>query len=342
MDVSVLICTFNRASLLATTLDSLASMQVPPGIRWEVVVVDNNSTDGTREIIEARMGAFPAPLRLIFERQQGKGFALNTGVAASSGSIIVFTDDDVRVPTYWLEAGVRPLLDRSDVAYTGGPVHPNWEASPPKWLAGNPGLLWGPIALLNYGPDGFVFEERKRVPLGVNMAVRRSLIDEVGGFHHAFDRRGGSLMGQAQVEFFARTRATGARGLYVPRMELHHHVPANRMSHAYYRRWWYWKGIARAILDHIHPVSETGLDLRTVPHLAGLPRFMWGDAVRDAAGWVGAVCRRDAVRRSEREMRLSYFLGYLVGRRRHSQGQPSATKTAALECSSISNGTVSR
>jgi glycosyltransferase involved in cell wall biosynthesis len=341
MDVSVLICTFNRESALATTLDSLGAMDVPPDIHWEVVVVDNNSCDGTREVIEARMGAFPAPLRRIFEPQQGKGFALNTGMAACSGHIIAFTDDDVRVPPYWLEAAVRPLLERSDIAYTGGPVHPSWEATPPRWLAGNPGLLWGPIALLHYGHDAFIFEERRRVPLGVNMAVRRSLIDAVGGFHHALDRRGSSLMGQAQVEFFARTRAVAARGLYVPRMELHHHVPASRMTLEYYRRWWYWKGIARAILQDLHPVSELGVDLRTLPHFAKLPRFMWGDALRDVAGWLGAVCRRDAVRRTEREMRLSYFLGYLVGRRRHVALEPSATGTLPLESPSVSSGTTS-
>ena len=83
MDVSVLICTYNRRQLLGATLDSLAAMHVPPDIRWEVLVVDNNSTDGTRAEVQGRAAAFPAPLRWVFEPRQGKAYALNTGFAAA-------------------------------------------------------------------------------------------------------------------------------------------------------------------------------------------------------------------------------------------------------------------
>jgi glycosyltransferase involved in cell wall biosynthesis len=163
MDATVLICTFNREKLLASALDTLSETRETGGICWEVVVVDNNSTDGTRAVVESRMAAFPVPLRLVTERQQGKCYALNTGIAASSARIIVFTDDDVRIPPSWLEAGVRPLLERTDIEYTGGPVEPWWEQEPPRWVHGDPGLMWGPIALLDYGAEPFIFEERQRV-----------------------------------------------------------------------------------------------------------------------------------------------------------------------------------
>jgi glycosyltransferase involved in cell wall biosynthesis len=315
MDATILICTYNRDWLLAETLDSIAGSCVGPGLRWEVLVVDNNSTDRTRQVVGERAGRYPATLRIVPERQQGKAYALNTGIASARGSIVVFTDDDVLIPPQWLEAGVRPLLDRADIDYTGGPIEPSWEAPPPSWVHGDPGILWGPLALLDYGPEPFIFEERQRIAMGVNMAVRRSLIDRVGGFHTALERKGSSLMGQGQAEFFFRTRAAGARGLYVPEMTLRHHVPAKRMTRDYYRRWWYWKGVARAQMQDLHPVSELGLDVARVPHILGVPRFMWGSAVRDLRGWMGAAIRRDAVRKAEREMMLAYFAGYAATRR---------------------------
>ena len=313
-DVCVLISTYNREALLARTLDSLASTRVAPGVSWEVIVVDNNCTDRTRDVVESRIGRFPAPLRRIFEGRPGKSHAINTGIQSSSAAVFAFTDDDVLIPPEWLEAAVTPLLERPEIAYTGGPVRPLWERPAPDWIQGDPGRLFGPIALLDYGSDEFIFEERQRIAMGVNMAVRRALIDAVGGFHPNLGRSGSSLRGQEQAEFFFRTRAAGARGLYAPRMELRHHVPASRMTRSYYWRWWYWKGMARAQMQDRHPVSELGLDLRTVPHVARVPRFLWGAAVRDAALWGAAVWRGDVIRRAQQETSIAYFAGYLKGR----------------------------
>src|SRR5688572_21690055 len=133
LDVTVVICTFNRASLLAQTLRGLA-LQTCPGLRWEVIVVDNNSGDDTRARVEAERRLFPVPLRYVFEATQGKSVALNTGIAAARGQIVAMTDDDVRLPPSWLEAATRPLRDRADIDYTGGPVQPIWEVPPPGWL----------------------------------------------------------------------------------------------------------------------------------------------------------------------------------------------------------------
>jgi glycosyltransferase involved in cell wall biosynthesis len=313
---TVLICTYNRERLLAEALDSLAAVQPRADLRWEVLVVDNNSTDATRQVVERRAGTYPVPLRYLFEGRQGKAHALNTGIASSHAQVVVFTDDDVRVAPEWLEAGVRPLLQRSDIDYTGGPARPRWEAPPPRWLSGDPGRMWGPIALVDYGPEEFIFEDRRRIALGVNMAVRRAVIDRVGGFHIALERKGTSLMGQGQAEFFFRTRAAGLRGLYIPRMTLEHFVPASRLTRRYYRRWWYWKGVARAQMQEFHPVTELGLDLGSLPSIAGTPRFMWVNAVRYGFGWLRATLSGDRVRQAETESKLSYFLGYVRTRLR--------------------------
>lgn len=311
-DATVLICTFDRAGFLGATLDSLARSRVSR-LRWNVIVVDNNSTDGTRDVVMSRVAGYPVPLTYLFEPRQGKSNALNAGLAATSASIVVFTDDDVQLPEGWVEASCRALLDDRSIDYTGGPVRPIWEEPCPPWFDRERADLWGTLAILDYGAEPFVFEERQRVPLGVNMAVRRALVDRVGAFDPEFGRKGDSLLGQEQAEFFCRSRAVGARGWYEPAMELHHRVPAARLTKKYFRRWWYWKGVSKALLERRHPITELGIDLRSVPLLGRLPRFMLGSALRDAVQWAGAWFQRDGVERMRREVRLCYFLGYIRG-----------------------------
>ena len=117
--VTVLIATYNRARLLDETLESLSSLRVAPrDVAWDVLIVDKNSSDSTRAIVESRARRFPVPLRYLFEGAQGKSRALNAGLALCDASIIAFTDDDVRVSSGWLEAGVRPLLSTDAIEYT--------------------------------------------------------------------------------------------------------------------------------------------------------------------------------------------------------------------------------
>jgi glycosyltransferase involved in cell wall biosynthesis len=314
LDASVLICSYNRAELLGEALDSLARSRVN-GLRWDVVVVDNNSSDDTRTAVTSRIAGFPVPLRYLFEPRQGKSIALNTGLAAIDATFVLFTDDDVRVSEGWVEASCRPMLVDASVDYTGGPVLPIWERQCPHWLDAKRADLWGTLAILDYGPEPFVFEERRRVPLGANMAVRRSLIERVGGFSPDLGRRGDSLLGQEQAEFFCRSREAGARGLYVPAMSLLHHVPARRLTRDYFRRWWYWKGVSKSKLEQLHPLTEMGIDLSRVPTVLGVPRFMIGSAVRNLVGWLYAAVTWNAIERMRCAMMLCYVAGYAQGAR---------------------------
>jgi hypothetical protein len=143
------------------------------------------------------------------------------------------------------------------------------------------------------------------------MAVRRALIERIGGFRPDLGRSGRSLLGQEQAEFFYRSRRAGARGLYVPAMWLTHQVPAARLTRDYFRRWWFWKGISHARLHGIHGSTELGVDLSRVPRVAGVPRYMFRTAVADAMGWCRGLLTARPARRAEHAMMLAYFLGYL-------------------------------
>src|SRR5215831_13139648 len=147
---SIVIATHNRASDLDATLGSLAALSPRRSTSWEVIVVDNNSTDDTRRVVEAYTPSFPVRLRYLFERQQGRSPALNAGIRSAEGTIIVTTDDDVRVETDWLDRIVDGL-DRLGCDFVGGRVLPIWGAPPPRWLPNHGGKHWAAIALLDYG-----------------------------------------------------------------------------------------------------------------------------------------------------------------------------------------------
>ncbi len=310
---SVVIPTYNRAELLGQTLDRIADVRGSFG-PWEVVLVDNNSNDGTRDVVHRRIARYPVPLRYAFEPAQGRSQALNTGIAAARGAALLFTDDDVLVTDTWLDAAATPLLEKGPIDYTGGPVHPIWESRRPDWLSSTRHDLWGTIAILDHGSEPFLFEERQHVPLGANMAVRRRLIDRIGGFNARLGRTGQQLLGQEVPEFLARARAAGASGQYVPAMVVHHHVPSRRLTKQYFRRWWYGKGLSRARLDRMHPVTETGIDLSRAREVGGVPLWPVRAAVLDAYGWVRAAAALDPEERFRHEAMLCYSLGYVTAR----------------------------
>jgi len=153
------------------------------------------------------------------------------------------------------------------------------------------------------------------VPLGANMAVRRDVFERIGGFRPDLGRAGGRLvLGQEVPELLLRVRAAGLRGLYVPAMEVHHHIPAKRLTPRYFRRWWFGKGVSRAAMERIQPLTDLGLDLRVTPHMLGVPRFMYGSVLRDTAAMVRerVLGRRQASFRHQ--MMTAYFAGYFWSR----------------------------
>ena len=317
MTFSVVIATYNRAADLRGTLESLAGLR--PRGEWELIVVDNNSSDGTRAAVDAAARTFPAPLRYVFEREQGRSPALNAGIRLASGAIIATTDDDVRVDADWLDRAAEGL-DRLDCDYVGGRVLPIWGAAPPAWLPARGGKHWAVIALLDYGAAPLEFGAR--VPLGVNMAFRREAFDRAGLFDPHTGRKAGTLLGQEVREWCIRARAAGVRGFYVPDLAVHHLIPAARLTKTYFRRWFYWRGISRAMLYEkarldMEAPERTTLDFRAVPHVFGVPRYLYRKAIGNAAACVRATIRRDAVAAFDHELWVWFFAGIFRQRLAH-------------------------
>lgn len=314
MRYSVVIATYNRCGDLHETLDSLSRLR--PRGPWEVIVADNNSTDATRQVVEAAAASFPVPLHYVFEREQGRSPALNAGIRRAQGEIVVTTDDDVRVEPDWLDRAGE-ALDRLACDYVGGRVLPIWGGPRPAWLPDRPGKHWAVIALLDYGPDPLEFGAR--VPLGVNMAFRRDAFARAGLFDPHTGRKAGTLLGQEVREWCIRARAAGVRGWYAPELSLRHIIPAARLNKAYFRRWFYWRGISRARLYasaglDMEAPERTTIDFGTVPHVAGVPRYLYRTALSKVAGAVRGTLSGDRIAAFDDELWVWFFAGIVAER----------------------------
>jgi glycosyltransferase involved in cell wall biosynthesis len=276
-DLSVVITTYNRAAWLRDTLMSLARVRCD--LKWETVVVANNCTDDTRQVVLDARSTFPAPLHYLFERTPGKYSALNSGIERSAGAIIVNTDDDVTLPVDWLDQAVAGL-DRYQCDFVGGPVYPTWEASPPDWIDAREAMCGKVLALQDHGPEPREYgRDGISWPLGVNVAYRRDAFTRAGLFDGRLGRVAGTLRNQSQREWHLRARRAGLRGMYIPQMFVHHFVAAERLTRRYFYDWFYWHGISRAIMqdtrgtDLLEPEANVTADQGR--QLLGAPLSLW-------------------------------------------------------------------
>lgn len=313
MKHSVVIASYNRAEGLRETLGSLREMST--GSLWELIVVDNNSTDHTRDVVEEMAADFPVLLRYVFEPTQGRSAALNTGFRSAEGDVILTTDDDVRVARDWLDEAVAALR-RFDCAYVGGRVLPIWDGKRPAWLPDGSGRHWVPIALFDLGPNAVEFTTR--APLGVNMAVRREVFARAGYFDNELGRKAGTLLGQEVREWCLRVRAAGMAGYYVPEMVVHHKVPSYRLKKSYFRRSFYWRGVSRAILYRLagadmETPERPSVDPSRVRYIAGVPRYIYRKCANAGLELLRSLVRRDSHAILDHEMQLWFYIGIVVG-----------------------------
>jgi glucosyl-dolichyl phosphate glucuronosyltransferase len=255
MKVSVILCTFNRSATLPSALDSLATQQLSESVSWEVIVVDNNSTDNTRATVESYSNRYPRRFRYIFESQQGLSRARNAGICAAQGEILAFLDDDVIAEPDWL-ANLTSALGDSKWQGAGGRIVPPSGFAPPKWLPlGGENDLGGPLALFDLGTTP---GELQRAPYGANMAFRRSMFEKYGDFRVDLGRCGASLLSGEDTEFANRLLAGSEPLRYEPSAIVHHPVPAERLNEKYFRNWWFDFGRGR-IIERARRPSVYGL-----------------------------------------------------------------------------------
>jgi glucosyl-dolichyl phosphate glucuronosyltransferase len=290
-DVSVIVSTYNRADRLPLALHALLTQA--GDVAYEVIVVDNNSTDATRQVVADIAGRADGRVRYAFEPRQGLSYGRNTGIGLARASLIALSDDDVRVAPDWVQQLKRAFDDHPEIAYVGGRVLPHWLAPPPAWLTS---AHWGPLALQDYGPDPVVTGREYAVCLvGANLAFRRSVFDVVGLFSPALGRIKEGIGSTEDHDMQLRTWRAGMRGLYTPSIVTVADVTPDRMTREYHRRWHRGHGrhcammrLRELVPADLGPMSEPK-DLVT---LFGSPAFVYADLLRGSYRWFEAVVRR--------------------------------------------------
>jgi len=231
INISVIICTYNRANSLADTLLCLTKQSYETE-NWELIVVDNNSNDNTKGIISELSKQLPN-LTYKFEPQQGLSYARNLGINSAKGEIIVFTDDDVLPEIDWL-VQIQNNMEKYNCDACGGFIAPKWEAPPPSWLTE---FFYGFLAIKTdtNGPRQLSINDE--LPFGANMAFRKSMFSRYGLFDTQKGRKGNILAGGEDGDMFQRLIQANCSVYYFPDIKVTHKVEAFRIKKNYFRQW---------------------------------------------------------------------------------------------------------
>lgn len=290
--ISVAVCTRNRAHLLKNTLVSLNRMEKASELAWELLIIDNASTDDTRAIA----GDFSStlPLRYIVEPVPGLSRARNRAVREFKGDYLVWTDDDVRVERDWLLAYSEAFRKRPHAAVFGGPIRPEFEASPPAWLVEMLPEVASAYAVRDIFAGARELSLPGPVPLGANYAIhgdmqREYLYDVELGFSPSRP----NLRGE-ETQVIRSILESGHTGWWVPEAGVRHWIPRERQTVKYLWLYYFGEGQRRALggYDREHPL------------ILGRPRWLWRQIVERPLRLGFAVIRGDR-KQIGRELRRS-------------------------------------
>lgn len=255
-DISVIICTYNRADMLRDTLGSFFSMDLDGGPTFEVIVVDNRSTDTTSEVAAKFAHQNPDHICVIREPKQGLSHARNTGIREARGDIVAFVDDDVFFDSGWLKGVASIFRDYPEASCLGGKSIPQFEGGRPDWVTDELLIMYGSTNSGNKIKE-MVYPEH---PFGLNMAFRREVFDTIGNFGIHLGRKKNNLLSSEESDLFFRINNAGLKIVYTPNALLYHRIPATRARKNWIISRYYWQGISDiAFHQALEPSSRVHL-----------------------------------------------------------------------------------
>jgi len=255
--ISIVVCTYNRAGAVLDSLQSLCELEAGDSFEFDIVVVDNNSSDSTRQVLEAFAASAPVPVTYVFEKQQGVVFARNRGVTEAAGQWIAFFDDDQLADPQWLQQ-LWNIAQEKKVHCAGGGVHLKLPVGCQRNLHPFCQMLLGATT----GKKTPQQYHGSFTPGCGNLLVKKELFDENGLFNPAFNGRG------EDTDMFLRIYEAGNAAWFQPAAVVHHLIPAARLDDAFL------------------------IKLATVmsQDMASIEQRRWGGLLYPAA-WLARVCR---------------------------------------------------
>lgn len=320
-DVSVVMSTYNRCAMLSVALASLIAQQ-PGDVRYELIIVDNNSTDRTREVIEsfveqARLAG--RSMRYVFEGKQGLSHGWNAGIAAAQSPIIAFTDDDISVAPDWVVEIKRAFDEHPEIDFIGSRVLPRWRVAPPAWLTP---AHWAPLALQDFEAGKEIYSNTAEPRCLLGKSFRRAVFDRVGLFAPELGRTGNSLGSMEDHELQQRVWQYGGQGMFAPRVVVHAEVQDERLTKAYHRQWHTGHGGFYAVMrdDELEQSTKRIFDV---------PGHLYRQAAADLAKWGKAMLGGNFDQAFKHEVSLRSFGGFFRRRvRQYFQRDASAVTKA--------------
>jgi glycosyltransferase involved in cell wall biosynthesis len=293
--ITVAVPTHNRARLLHQTLDSIATLDLPPATEAECLVIDNNSTDDTTLVVERFAEQARIPTRWVCEPRQGSSYARNRAVSEARGDVILFIDDDAIAEPRWA-VELMTAMEHRQLDAVCGMVLPRWTQPPPRWMGPR---VYIKLAVHNEAAlkDASLAElETIHNYFSANVGFRRRTFELFGGFREELGVVGGNPMSGEDTELFERIMRSGGKLGFAPGARVYHIIPPERMTRAYLRRKSYAFGIGSAIAGG-----------PTHNHLDKLGRNAWRMML--------AALRGDRERAVYHELECANFFGYWQGKR---------------------------
>jgi glycosyltransferase involved in cell wall biosynthesis len=243
--ISAIICTHNRDDYLGAAIDSLLQQDFD---HYEVIVVDNASTDQTRTVVEARL---PHPrLHYIYESALGLSVARNTGAQAAQGEILAYLDDDAEASRGWLAALMEIYEQNPKVAIAGGRVTLIWpeNQTPPKWLSAN---MAGNLGAYDLGDELTYITQPGLTPRGLNYSITADFLNQIGGFDVNLGRVGKNLLSNEELYMTEKALQMGYQVAYLPKALVAHNVAPNRLAPSWFMSRSWWQGISECYREQV-------------------------------------------------------------------------------------------
>lgn len=302
MDISVIICSYNRSQNLPECFACLSKQLIKTPIQWEVLLVDNNSSDKTKLVTEDIINNSTLNIRYIFEPEQGLSAARNKGIDEAKGTYLIFIDDDIRVTENWLQS-IFSTFKQYDCDAVGGRIHIESLATLPKWISPD---MYGFLGHQDFGNNPHQMDGMKEFPFGGNMAIHRRVIDLIGNFDVKMGRKGTGLIKEElfkgeETDFFHRLSTTGGILYYHPSALVFHKILPHQLTKRFFLILHNNAGILKAKLDQTNYKRN----------LFGIPLFLFPQFFRSISRYLHQTISEGSNKSFRQLMNVAYFWGLL-------------------------------
>ena len=242
--VSAIICTHNREQYLGAAIDSILGQEFAD---FEAIVVDNASSDRTKQVVEKRLSN--PRLKYIYEPNIGLSVARNTGARMAKGDILVYLDDDAVATPTWLQVLFSAYQENPQLVVAGGKVTLLWPpgVTAPNWLSPD---LAGNLGAYDLGDKLVYIEQPGLTPRGLNYSIRRSFLEEIGGFNLNLGRIGKKLLSNEELYVTELALKSGKQVAYLPDALVAHNVAPERLKKSWFWQRSWWQGVSECYRDY--------------------------------------------------------------------------------------------